>query len=166
MLWVGGAAVVVVVVLVWLVTSGGADSSANKNTEPATTRPPAVAKPTPTKAAPRPTEQARAGKPPARPAPPIPASVFEQAETHYQAAKTKWNESVRAKRKGDINTAREAAAAAWQQFLSQRDLLEPYMEWFEEADMEDWTMPADYVRLQRLLNTYDKLKVKVQKMPK
>ena len=52
----------------------------------------------------------------------------------------------------------------WAQFEKLGALIEPYTDWFEEADLEGWAMPPDYRRLQRRLEVWDALRTKVRKL--
>ncbi len=163
----GGLALVII--LVMMTWSGG-------NSEAANTGDGEKQKPAPAKAqqpeAPKKTTQspsnssyaARPGKTPGRPAPPIPASVIERTEQLFADAKAKWNEGQRARKSGDTATYTKAIKEAYESIQGINKALDPYSTWYEEADLEGWAMPGEYVGLSKKFNKYDKLAAMVQKV--
>jgi hypothetical protein len=108
--------------------------------------------------------RSRAGKTPGRPAPPIAQADLDRAAAHYAAGVAKWNESQAARNKGDTTAYAAALDEAFAALAKQREAIRPYTDWFEEADLEGWAMPAEYDGLQRLLDKWDPTYQKVKKL--
>jgi hypothetical protein len=106
----------------------------------------------------------REGETPERSAPPIQEADLARAQQHYENAKQKWNEGQRARSSGDHETYVTATKEAFEEMEKQRDALRPYTDWYEEADLGDWAMPAEYGALQRRLDTYDRLYQRIKKV--
>lgn len=153
----GGIAVVVVIVL-FVMMSGG-DKPADKPGN--TSQTPAVASPAPAPAA-GVSSSAKAGKAPAKPAPALTADTLGKVRSEYDKMKAYYNEGSTARTAGDNAKAREQQALA-KGVLDRIDaMIEPPLRWQEEADMEGWAQPAEYVELAKLYNDVMTLAKKVR----
>lgn len=142
----GGVGLAVVVVLLIVMNGGKGDSGAGSGAQ-ANTTPPA-AKPAPA-AAPVQLANAKAGKTPGKPAPSLTSDTLQQARTLLDAAKSSCNEGVKARTAGDNSKARELQSAAKAKIDEMQRLLKPALDWQEEAQLDDWAQPAEYVTLER-----------------
>lgn len=143
----GGVGLAVVVVLLIVMNRGSGDSGAG-NGAPANATPAPAAKPAPT-ATPVQLANAKAGKTPGKPAPSLTSDTLQQARTLLEAAKTSCNEGVKARTAGDNSKARELQSAAKTKIDEMQRLLKPALDWQEEAQLDDWAQPAEYVTLER-----------------
>jgi hypothetical protein len=116
-----------------------------------TVAPPAPAKPTaaPSQPAQAPTisASAKAGKTPAKPAPALSADTLAQVVTLYNQMGTHYNAGVTARTAGDNAKAREHQGKAVDVLQQIDKLLEAPLLWQEEAEMEGWAQPAEYVQM-------------------
>lgn len=115
-----------------------------------TVAPPAPAKPTassPAPQAPAVSSSAKAGKTPAKPAPALSADTLAQVVTLYNQMGTHFNAGVTARTAGDNATAREHQGKAVDVLQQIDKLLEAPLLWQEEAEMEGWAQPAEYVQM-------------------
>jgi hypothetical protein len=108
--------------------------------------------------------QPKAGKTPDRPAPKIAQSDMDRAEELFRLGQEKWNDAQRARQAGDTTTYAAALAEAFEHLQGQRKALETYTDWLDEADFEDWALPAEYVALRKRLGVYDPMYQKVKKL--
>lgn len=104
------------------------------------------------------------GKTPDEPAPALTAQILAQADGLYEAAKIKWNDGQRLRKKGETKAYAEALQEAWTAIESMNKGLEPYTDWYELADLGGWAMPAEYVALAKRFDKYSKLEAKIQKL--
>lgn len=155
----GGIGVAVVVVLL-LVMSGG-DKNGASSTAPAPTGPTAPAA-LPSPPAPV-TESAKAGKPPARPAPPLSAETLQRARDLLASAKTLSNEGVTARTAGNNELARSKQSAASDQIEALKALTKTQWAWQEEAEMDDWALPPEYVALGKLYSEVSRIENQIRK---
>lgn len=162
----GVAGVALVVVLVFVLSRGGSDAAAATSTPPAAGGAPPAADARGTRAEDPDLSGGteRAGKTPDRPAPSIAAADMQRAEEHYRAAVEKWNDSQRSRNAGDQTAYAQALDDAFEELQKQREALRTYTDWFEEADLGDWAMPAEYDVLQQKLDVYDRLYQRVKKL--
>lgn len=162
-------AVVVVVVIGFVLFGGGEPSSAASGTNaPAapkseSTPPTASAPARPASAGLAPSTEGRAGKTPGTPAPPIAEATFQRTEELYAKATAAWDAGQRARSAGKTDEFDTHVQESRGHLEALFDVLRPYTTWYEEADLEGWALPADYVTLQRYLNRYDPLRVKLKK---
>ncbi len=156
---VGGAAIVVVALVVLFSDLGGGT--------PAPVPTPRVEPKTePARPQPRPEESgtAKSGKPPKRPAPPIPAEALAASDEWFAQAKEKWNKASGLRAGGGESAAyQKALHESWDLMEKISQKLSPYTTWYEEADFEGWAMPAEYSVLQRRLSLYDPLRANLKR---
>lgn len=159
----GGA--VVLGVILYFATSGGGGSGTNAPKPAESQR--STSTPTPSQSAPSVDlsgSQAKAGKTPDRPAPKIAQADMDRAEELFRKGQEKWNDAQRARQAGDTTTYAAALAEAFDHLQGQRKALETYTDWLDEADFEDWALPAEYVALRKRLGVYDPMYQKVKKL--
>jgi len=148
---IGAIAVVIVIVLVVMMKGGNKeDPAAKKAPEPVAVKPaPAVA---PAQAA-----SAKAGKTPKRPAPALTQETLAKVEEMLRTMKAFYNEGATARQAGDNTKARDKMAQA-KDVLEQIDklLAEPLL-WQEEAQMDNWAQPAEYISLEKVYGDVMKL---------
>lgn len=106
----------------------------------------------------------KAGKPPKTPAPEIDLADLATAQSEFEAAKLKWNESQHARTAGDHAAFKEHINAAAILMQKSRAAIEKYTDWLEEADLEGWALDASYVDLQRRLDPWDRMFQKIKKV--
>lgn len=155
------AGVVVVVVLIVAMQASSAASATATGEATAPTEVPAA--PVPVEAPASPPAQARSGTTPTKPPPSIDAAVIDHAEELYRQAADAWN-AAQGHRGTDYQQYGKDLTESAARLEELSDSIEPYALWFEEADMEGWSMPAEYVDLQRRFDRWDKLRVKVMKL--
>ena len=107
---------------------------------------------------------ARSGSTPGRAAPAIPAAVWDEADELYRDTAALWNEGQTARNQGESAEYQKKVLEAWDVLEKLYAKIEPYTDWYEEADLEGWAMPSDYGRLERRLGEWDALRTKVRKM--
>jgi len=153
-LLVGGSAVVVVVLLVILSTRGdGATNDAGPGREvpataPARSTPPAVS-----------IGRARSGKPPAKPPPELTVDTLREFQTVLDEAKELINEGKKARTgRGENKVARAAMARVTKLLRQWEQKIAGPLRWQEDAEMEDWAQPAEYVRLEQMFVKFAKYK--------
>lgn len=145
----GGVGVLVVVVVVAMMNSGGSKAA---ETAPATPAPASATPPASQPAsAPAPVQlaSAKAGKPPSRPAPPLTQAMLDQVRSLTAAAGVLFNEGVKARTDGNNTLARDKQAQAKDTLDKVQVLLKDQLLWQEEAQMEEWAQPAEYITLER-----------------
>lgn len=153
----GGIGVAVVVVLLLVMSGGDKDGASSSAPAPAA---PATAASSP--AAPA-VESAKAGKPPARPAPPLSAETLQRARDLLAAAKTLSNEGVTARTAGNNEVARSKQSAASDQIEALKALTKTQWAWQEEAEMDDWALPPEYVALGKLYSEVSRIENQIRK---
>ncbi len=143
MMIVGIGIAIVAVIAVFSMVSGGDDS----NTTAPKTPPPkkAAEKPVEKVAAPVPKSADKAGKTPDRPAPTIEDQVMAKARAHQEKARIAYNECRTAKLSGKHAEAKSAAQVSWSELEKVKALIQPYLDWDEEAEIEGWAKPGRYV---------------------
>jgi hypothetical protein len=161
----GGVAVVVVVILLVVMNRGG-DGAANG--EPAKATPGAAERPGTPPANPTPapaagTFAAKAGKTPGRPAPPLAQTLLDQCFALLAQGKALSNEGVKLRLAGDNEQARAKQSAASDKVEEIKRLTTTNWAWQEEAELGDWALPAEYVRLGSLYTEIGKLENQVRK---
>jgi hypothetical protein len=141
----------VLVALVYLLSVGGGDEALGE-------RPTAAA----------PARPAAAGKAAARPerngAPALPDTVLTDADRLYDAANALWSKAQGQREAGETAAYGQTLREAWSKLEEQRGLIAPFTEWLEHADLEGWSVPAEYAALQERFERYDPLRRKVQKL--
>jgi hypothetical protein len=154
----GGVGLVVVVAAFFYVSGGG-----DGGTKATPAAPPAAAAPAGKPApAPVPMEAAKAGKTPARAAPALTQATLDQIKALTEKAKGLYNEGVTARNGGDNTAARSKQSAAKDCLDEQKKLVETQLLWQEEAQMENWAQPAEYIALEKLYAEASKLEKSIK----
>lgn len=147
---VGGVGALLVVLVLVILNSRAGDDGDQGNVQQAAPRQPAK----PVAAAPQPTDlkmaNASAGKTPDRPAPTLTRDMLQKANVMVDAAKALNNEGTRLRNSGDNRGARAKQSEAKRKLDEAIKFLEAPSAWQEEADLEGWAMPAEYVTLGNL----------------
>lgn len=152
----GGIAVLVVIVLV--VMMGGGDSKSGTGRGPGNDVPAAPEAKTPSTPTPAPvSSSAKSGKTPAKPAPALTAAMLAEARALEAKMKDFYNEGSAARTAGDNQKAREKQASAKEVYDQIEKLLMPALLWQEDADLNDWAQPAEFVELGKLWGSIAKL---------
>lgn len=154
---VGAAAVVGFL----LVMSG--NKSPDQGTKPTATSTPAAAPAAPTPVVSVPAGSAKAGKTPLRAAPPLSQETLGKLSQLEAQATELFNESVNLRNGGDAMKAREAAGRAKDVLDQWNRLVEPNLLWQEDAQLGEWSQPAEYIQLEKLFGAYQTLNNKVRK---
>src|SRR5690606_490935 len=159
---IGGIALAVVVALLFVMNSGGGEKAeaADKGAAPAPAAQPAAAKSE--AAAPVTLSAAKAGKAPSRAAPALSQATLDEFNALVTKAKGFYNEGVKARTAGDNMGARDQQASAKDVLDEAQKLVAAQLLWQEEAQMEDWAQPAEYVTLEKLYAQYQSLTKKVR----
>ncbi len=105
---------------------------------------------------------ARRGKAPDRPSPTLTQKMLQAAAAHIQAAKELNNEGVKLRNAGDNRGARAKQSEAKGKIDEAVQVLEAPAAWQEEADLEGWAMPAEYVTLSKLFGQIAKLEKRIR----
>lgn len=93
---------------------------------------------------------AKAGKKPDRPAPTLTNEMLQEANGMIEEAKALNNEGVKLRNAGDNRAARAKQSEAKRKLDEVIAFLDAPATWQEEADLEGWAMPAEYVTLGNL----------------
>jgi len=162
---IGACAVVVVALGIWAVNSGGTDKPA-KPQVPSKRPPPseAVADRDPAVHVPAIKTSGRAGKTPDVPAPQIKEADLQRADQCYEEAKKLDLQARKAQKIGDHGAFNRLINDAWDKLEEVGPLLKPYDEWFEEADLGDWAIPASYLRYQKRIAKIDRLRGRIRRI--
>ncbi len=152
-----GAGVLVVVVAIAVMTMTGDNKSGDGgNKAPSPTVKPVAPEAKPKKAAALPA--ARPGKDPTTPAPDLTNDFLTKADAYYLKAKKIHDDGRRAQAAGNNKEFNKLMNDSWDTLENLDSFIETYTDWLEEADMEEWRVPAIYVKLQKRLSIYDKLR--------
>lgn len=156
---------VVVALGIWLLNPGGGKEPVQK---PAVGKQPparnAVADKQPAKEVPAIRTSGRPGKAPDRPAPEILDADVAKAEELYHAAKKLDLEARQAQKAGDHTSFNRLINDAWDKLEAVGPLIQRYEDWFEEADLSDWAIPASYLDFRKRMDKIDKLRGRVRKV--
>jgi len=82
----------------------------------------------------------------------------------FREATEIWNQGQSAREDGRTRDYQKALLESWDALERMYAALEPYTDWFEEADLEGWAMPAYYGVLQKRLDLWDGFRAKVKKL--
>ena len=104
----------------------------------------------------------RAGKTPDRPAPTLTMEMLQRANAFVDEAKALNNEGTRLRNDGDNRAARAKQSEAKQKIDAAIAVIEAPSAWQEEADLEGWAMPAEYVSLENLFARIAKLQKRIR----
>jgi len=105
---------------------------------------------------------AKRGKAPDRPAPTLTQEMLQEAAARIQEAKELNNEGVTLRNKGDNRGARDKQSQAKDKIDAAVAVLDAPAAWQEEADLEGWAMPAEYVTLSNLFGQIAKLQKRIR----
>ncbi len=105
----------------------------------------------------------RTGRPPDRPAPAIEAAAFLELDERFDDVVGHWNEAQDARVAGRTADYSQALSAAWDALEGIYARIAAQTEWLEEADLEGWAMPPEYLALQKRLDRWDPLRSRVRK---
>lgn len=158
-LLLGGVGLVVVIALVVLM--GGGDKDGGSGNTPSTTKPvaaPAAATPAPTS-----TSAGKQGKAPTKPAPALAADTVQKARDLIAEAKALSNEGVQARNAGNNELARQKQSAASDKCEAVKAMTATNWAWLEEAELESWTMPGEYVDLGKVYTDLLNLENRIRK---
>lgn len=158
-----GGGVVLVVVLVVAMTMFGESNTPATGGKPAPSAN-AVEKPVPQPAKDLSLPPAKAGKEPARPAPELRVGDLTKADAYYLKAKKMNDDGRRAQATGDNKEFNRLINDSWDTLETLDTSIETYTDWLAEADLEDWRLPPAYVKLQKRLNVYDKLRGRLRRV--
>jgi len=146
----GGAGALLLVLLLVVMNSGSGDDGEEGGANQPETRQPAR----PAASQPQATDlkmaSASAGKTPDRPAPTLTREMLQKANAMIDAAKALNNEGTRLRNAGDNRGARAKQSEAKRKLDEAIEYLAAPSAWQEEADLEGWAMPAEYVTLGNL----------------
>ncbi|MCK5944059.1 MAG: hypothetical protein KAI24_18890 [Planctomycetes bacterium] len=154
-----GAAVLVIVLVIVSSKKGGDDGDGDQQDQQQQAQPetkPHVPKTTLKMGS------AQAGKTPDRPAPRLTVEMLQQARDLIQEAKVLNNEGVKLRNAGKNMEARAKQSEAKRKTDEVKALLDIPATWQEEADMEGWAMPAEYVTLGNLYGEIAKLEKRIR----
>jgi len=158
----GGGALVVVLVIVAVMMSGGSgDGKADPTAAP---RSVGKAAPTPPPKKDVSLPAAKAGKEPTRPAPALTVEVLTKADAYYYKAKKMNDDGRRAQAAGKNKEFNALINDGWDTLEALDKSIETYTDWLAEADLEEWRLPPVYVKLQKRLNVYDKLRGRLRRV--
>ncbi|MEZ6036913.1 MAG: hypothetical protein R3F29_05500 [Planctomycetota bacterium] len=153
----GGVGVVVVIILLVVMNQGG--GSEKKSDKDATPAKPAAAAPA------MPTVQvsgAAAGKTPSKPAPALTADMLGQVQKLLDEATALQNQGATLRTNGDNQGARDVQSQAAAKLETLRNLIDNQLTWQEEAEMEGWAQPGEYVTLGKMWTKIAKLEKAVR----
>jgi hypothetical protein len=100
---------------------------------------------------------AKAGKTPAKPAPALSADMIAQVRTLESQMKAHYNDGANARKTGDNSGAREHQAKAKDCLEKIDALIADQLLWQEEAEMEGWAQPAEYVEMAKVYGSVSTL---------
>ncbi len=152
---------IAVVVLLLVMSGGGSNKPAASGSS--TSTPAAAPAASPTAVVSVPAGSAKAGKTPDRPAPALTQDTLGKLAQLQAQATELFNESVNLRNGGDNMKAREAAGRAKDVLDQWNQLVEPNLLWQEEAQLGEWSQPAEYIQLEKLFGAYQTLNNKVRK---
>ena len=106
---------------------------------------------------------ARTGKPPEIAAPALSAQQLSEADARYERAKTLWNDAQAARQGQDHAKFTTLLNDCWDELEALSAGLRPQIEWHERADLDGWSMPAEYVALEKRFDKWQDLRVRVKR---
>lgn len=139
---IGGVGVLVLIVILVMVNSGGDDKNDTGGNAPAKQpEKPRGSVPLP---------GASAGNTPDRPAPPLTQDTLDKMAKLLAEAKAISNSGFALLKDGKNMEARTKQSEAKVKIDQIKALIEEPSLWYEEADMGEWSIPAEYVAMNRL----------------
>ena len=155
----GGVGLLVVVILLVVMSQSGKKPAPPPTPTPAA-QPKAPHQSAPTQVA---AGAAKAGKTPTKPAPALTPETLQKAAQLLDVAKGLFNEGSKLRTgAGDNTGARAKMSEAKDKIDEIKALLAAPLRWQEEADLEDWAMPAAYSSLGSIYNEISSLEKKVR----
>lgn len=158
----GGIGLVVVIALIVMMNRGGDGNAKAGNTPTAEQSAKPAAQPAAPAKTPVKLEAAKAGGPAKRPAPALTEATLQEARDLLAAAKGLCNEGITARTAGDNSKARERQSAAKTKIDELKKLVAAASLWQEEAQLENWAQPAEYMTLEKLLGELGPLEKRVR----
>jgi hypothetical protein len=158
----GGMGVLVVVGVFFMMRGGSKPAEAAPTAVKAPAASVPAATPAPAASSKLDLAGAKAGKAPAKPAPALAAATLQQVHDLLGEAKGISNEGVTLRVNGDNQQARDKQTAARDKIEAAKKLVATPLLWQEEADMEGWAMPAEYVTLTNLFGEMSRLEKKIR----
>ncbi|MBL8750144.1 MAG: hypothetical protein JNK78_13345 [Planctomycetes bacterium] len=158
----GGIGLVVVIALIAMMNRGGNGSTQAGNATAAEQAAKPAAQPAAPARTPVKLEASKAGGPPKRPAPALTEATLQQARDLLATAKTLCNEGITARTAGDNTKARERQSLAKTKIDELKKLVAAASLWQEEAQLENWAQPAEYMTLEKLLGELGPLEKRVR----
>lgn len=157
---IGGAVVAVIVLVLVLNRSSDPANAGQTPAQPKAATPAVAAKPT---ADPIRLGAAKAGKAPSTPAPTLTTATLQELSELVRQITDLRNESVQKRTNGDNMGARAKMSEA-KKFCEQLVAkVSAQLQWQEQAQMEDWAQPAEYVELERIYGKFQKLENEVRR---
>lgn len=155
MIGIGGIAAVVVAVILFS-RGGNKDAVAHGPAPSPKTEQPAS--PPASKSAPASVSSGpKAGKTPTKPPPVLAADTLGKLRELLAQAKVHYNAGVTARTAGDNSGAREHQAKAKVVLDQWKALVQAPLDWQDEASLDGWAMPGEYVELEKAYGDYSKL---------
>lgn len=157
-----GIGVVLAAGVFFVVSRGGNDAKAGAQQQQVPVTPAKAPEPSPK--APIQLAGAKAGKTPTTPAPALTQATLQELEAMLLQVKTLRNESVTARQgSGDNQTARSKMSEAYKILEQWQQKVEAPLRWQENAQLEEWAQPAEYVTLEQMYASFQKLNNEVRK---
>lgn len=162
-IFVGSGVAIAASLFVVLSRSGNKDTKSGSQTNPPAASTPAKT-PGSAPSSSLPASAAKAGKTPSTPAPALTQGTLQELEAMLAQVKNLRNESVTARQgSGDNQTARAKMSEAYKILEQWQAKVDAQLRWQENAQMEDWAQPGEYVTLEKLYATYQRLNNEVRK---
>lgn len=155
---IGGAAALGVLALVVAFSQ----PSKRGNQPEASQQSPSPQTPAPRSQTPLTVGSSRVGKAPGRPAPTLTVEMLKRANALVDEAKTLNNEGTKLRNAGENRAARAKQSEAKRKIDAAILAIEAPSAWQEEADLEGWAMPAEYVALEKLFARIAKLQKRIR----
>lgn len=145
----GGLGVVVLIIILVMANKGGSEDQNNSSNEPAKqpAKQPEAPKTNLTMA------NAKGGKTPDRPAPPLTQATLTKVTELLAEAKALSNEGIKLTKSGSNPEGAAKQSAAKVKIDQLKAMIEEQSLWQEEADMGDWAQPAEYITLAKIYAT-------------
>lgn len=145
---IGGVGLLVLIIILVMVNSGGGDDDTNDTGGNAPAKQPASQ---PEKLRSNvPVSGGAAGKSPDRPAPALTQDTLNKMADLLAEAKSISNSGFALLKEGKNMAARTRQSEAKVKIDQIKALIEEPSLWYEEADMGDWSIPAEYVAMNKL----------------
>lgn len=144
---IGGFVLLAVILIVWAISSGGDDGTSgtggSREASPVTKQP---QKPRSNVAV----SGGKSGQTPGRPAPALTQDMLNKMSDLLAQAKSISDSGFKLLKEGKNMEARTRQSEAKVKIDEIKKLIEEPSLWYEEADMDGWSIPPEYVALNRL----------------